>query len=113
MRIKFLSTQLYESQGRGQGPRYEAGRVYDLPEAFAERWLRRGVAERADPGPADPLAVEPEPLSPEEEKARTPAEGGAESAAPAPSEDSGEKPGAAPKTGKKDPPPSATAQRTL
>lgn len=43
-RIKFLSTEIYESEGRNQGPKYRKGSVHNFEDHFAERWLRRGVA---------------------------------------------------------------------
>jgi hypothetical protein len=44
-RIKFTQTVQYESEGRGKGPIFEEGSIHDLEDNFADRWLRRGVAE--------------------------------------------------------------------
>lgn len=42
-KIRFLETRTVQD---GTGTTYEAGKVYDLRPASANRWLRRGVAER-------------------------------------------------------------------
>jgi hypothetical protein len=44
MRIKFVRRVQYENEGRGKGPVYDKDSVHDFSEAFAQRWLRRGVA---------------------------------------------------------------------
>jgi len=44
VRIRFTARTVYETGGRGLGPVFEAGSEHDLDEAFARRWLRRGVA---------------------------------------------------------------------
>lgn len=43
-RIRFTSTERYESEGRNQGPLYKEGSTHDFEDDFADRWLRRGVA---------------------------------------------------------------------
>lgn len=63
-RIRFLSDQIFETDGPGKGPKFAAGFVLDetdvakhlgmaaMPEGYAEgflnRWLQRGVAEPID-----------------------------------------------------------------
>lgn len=49
MKIRFTKDTRYESEGRNKGPLYKAGDLHDFDEAFAERWLRRGVAEVVKP----------------------------------------------------------------
>ncbi len=41
MRIRFIQTRTVKAV---DGQTYESGKVYDLPDASALRWLRRGVA---------------------------------------------------------------------
>jgi hypothetical protein len=77
MRIRFLSNQVYETAGPGNGPRFAKGYVLDgkdvaaalglkyepspeWVEGFLNRWLQRGVAVDHDAVPEDPPAVEPE-----------------------------------------------------
>lgn len=65
MRIRFLSDQIYENGGAGNGPRFAKGQVLDesgvkkalgladeptdeFKRAFLHRWLQRGVAEETD-----------------------------------------------------------------
>ena len=49
MRVRFLKTAIYETEGFERGPRFEEGSVHDLREDIAERWIRRGLAEKAEP----------------------------------------------------------------
>jgi len=69
MRVKFLRDELFESEGRNQGPLYKAGEVHDFTDEFAGRWLRRGAAvEVADEPVAEasaPVASEPPPIEEE------------------------------------------------
>lgn len=76
MRIRFLSDQVYETEGPNRGPRFEAGTVLDVAEVgaalgravtpewaegFLRRWEQRGVAEEVDrrtPTTADRQAAE-------------------------------------------------------
>lgn len=51
-RITFTRTELYESEGRGKGPTFEAGSTHNFEDHFADRWLRRGVAVEASPDAA-------------------------------------------------------------
>jgi hypothetical protein len=83
MRIRFLTTQIYES-APGKGPTFEAGSILASDEvreklglqqepteewlqAFMNRWLQRGVAvdadaeDNAEVGPDDTPAPEQEP----------------------------------------------------
>ena len=46
--IRFLQTEQYESEGRNAGPVYIAGDVHEFEDDFADRWIRRGVAELVD-----------------------------------------------------------------
>lgn len=57
MKIRFLQTRLVKD---GTGTTYAKGEVYDLPQASAEHWLNRGVAEKAGPAckTAKPKIVE-------------------------------------------------------
>lgn len=41
-KVRFLEDRIVRD---GSGTSFEKGRVYDLPDASAERWLRRGAAE--------------------------------------------------------------------
>jgi hypothetical protein len=84
-RVKFLRTELYESEGRNLGPTYKEGSTHDFEDHLADRWLRRGAAvevKTREPLPEDgetldPLdhdhdgvkggAIDPSPLSAEEE----------------------------------------------
>lgn len=46
--IRFLQTEQFESEGRNAGPVYIAGDVHEFEDDFADRWIRRGVAELVD-----------------------------------------------------------------
>ena len=61
MRIKFLRRVQYESEGRAKGPVFDKDSEHDFPDAFAQRWLRRGVAVVAPAGepPKSPSKSEP------------------------------------------------------
>lgn len=77
MRIRFLSTQIFETLGPGKGPRFEDGSTLDetevgaklgiepapgYPQNFLQRWIDRGVAvEVVDEPAAVPPEDEPEP----------------------------------------------------
>jgi hypothetical protein len=53
-RVQFLRTELYESEGRGKGPTFPAGSVWDMTDEFAHRWVTmRGVAVELDETPQD------------------------------------------------------------
>ena len=47
-RVTFLADYRYETEGRGKGPLFKKGAVYDFPDDLAQRFLRRNVAERVD-----------------------------------------------------------------
>ena len=58
MRVRFVRDEIYETEGRGKGPRYRADHEYDLPDDLAQRWLRRGAAiVSPDPEPPEPEAA--------------------------------------------------------
>lgn len=65
MRVRFTADVLYETEGRGEGPRYAADEVHDLRDDRAERWLRRGVAVPTgdEPSEAEPAAGEPKTVA--------------------------------------------------
>lgn len=64
MRIKFLRRTVYDTNGPGLGPVYEAGEVYDVRPDEADRWFRRGAAVEAPPPPQPPPPeAPPEPQS--------------------------------------------------
>lgn len=84
MRIRFLSDQVYETGGPGQGPRFAKGYILDeagitaalgltqdptpaWAEAFLNRWLQRGVAVDDEAVPLDPTEPELE-LPPQVQK---------------------------------------------
>lgn len=60
--VKFLSTEIFESEGRNKGPIYEEGKEYDFEASFADRWLQREVAELVKEYSDDPVldAADPE-----------------------------------------------------
>lgn len=60
MKIKFLSDQIYETEGRNTGPKFSAGQVVDLSDDMANRWLRRQVAVIVTEEPENEKAKEPE-----------------------------------------------------
>jgi hypothetical protein len=64
MRIRFTRREVYETEGPGKGPVYEAGEVHDLRPDLAERWLRRDAAVLAPDEPAPPPAAEAPPAPP-------------------------------------------------
>jgi hypothetical protein len=78
--IEFTETVQFESEGRGKGPTFVKGERHQVEDAFAERWLRRGVAKLVDgpppkakpkeeTPPAEPRPVaEPMPVSAAEPK---------------------------------------------
>lgn len=47
MRVKFTKLRVVQDEhvGTARETRFEAGRVYDLPEPSALHWIDRGVAE--------------------------------------------------------------------
>lgn len=47
-KVKFTETVIHETEGYKKGPKFEEGKVYDLPEDQAERWLRRKLAVSAE-----------------------------------------------------------------
>ena len=44
MKIQFTEAVVYETEGPRKGPSYSKDEVLECSEAFAQRWLRRGVA---------------------------------------------------------------------
>lgn len=66
MRVRFLQDVIFETEGFRKGPRFDAGSVHDFAEDFAERWIRRGLAERVTEGRrrAEPSAAPPLPPPP-------------------------------------------------
>lgn len=51
MKVKFLETRKVKAE---EGETFEAGKAYELADASAERWIRRGVAVAVtdeDPAP--------------------------------------------------------------
>jgi hypothetical protein len=53
-RIEFLTTELYESEGRGKGPTFPKGSVWDMTDEFAHRWVTmRGVAVELEEEPTE------------------------------------------------------------
>lgn len=53
VRIGFIRTVQYESEGRRKGPMFNEGEVFDCARDFGERWLSRNVAVEL-PGAKDP-----------------------------------------------------------
>lgn len=53
MRIGFITTVIYETQGRNKGPAFTRGEVYDCTREFGERWLSRNAVIEL-PGGKDP-----------------------------------------------------------
>ena len=45
VKVKFLRDEIYETEGRGLGKQFTAGRVYSMTADQAGRWLRRDAAE--------------------------------------------------------------------
>lgn len=57
MKVRFLVTRTVQAV---DGETYEAGQVYDLPDASAQRWKDRGVAVDDDgTGPVATAAQKP------------------------------------------------------
>lgn len=53
MWVRFLKDAIYETEGPGQGPRFEAGSEHDMRDDLGRRWVNRGLAvEIAQPTPA-------------------------------------------------------------
>lgn len=46
VRLKFHETTVFETLGRNLGKTYEAGKIYDVDEREAGRWLKRRKAEQ-------------------------------------------------------------------
>jgi hypothetical protein len=80
MAIKFLTDAIYDTGGRGKGPRFAAGTVLSIGDVasalghevtdvqaqdFLDRWVRRGKAMvvelQASEAGAEPVAAEVEP----------------------------------------------------
>lgn len=51
MKIKFIRDAIYETEGPGKGHTFKAGEVHEFEPAFAQRWIRRGMAEEVDATP--------------------------------------------------------------
>jgi hypothetical protein len=64
MLIRFTADAVYETEGRGKGPRFAAGEVHDMRDDLAQRWVNRGVAEFHVPEPAAVAPVAPLPDAP-------------------------------------------------
>lgn len=47
-RVEFVADYVYETEGRGKGPKFKKGAVYDFPDDLAQRFIRRNVAERVN-----------------------------------------------------------------
>jgi hypothetical protein len=61
MKVTFTNNVQLESEGRGKGPKFVAGKTYDLEADQAQRWIRRDAAVLAEPI-EDPFPeVEPAP----------------------------------------------------
>ena len=45
MRVRFLESVIYETEGLGKGVTYDKDSLHDLREDIAQRWIRRGKAE--------------------------------------------------------------------
>lgn len=45
MRIRFLATVQYETEGPRKGPTYQEGSEHDFRDDIAMRWVNRGKAE--------------------------------------------------------------------
>ena len=71
MKVRFTRTAQLESEGRNQGPIFEEGKTYEMEPDFAQRWIRRGVAELAE-------KVEPNYREVRGRAAKDDADGGAE-----------------------------------
>jgi hypothetical protein len=60
MRVRFLEDTIFETEGFRKGPRFEAGSVHEFSDDAAERWIRRGLAEKVESTRRLPrAAVEP------------------------------------------------------
>lgn len=62
MRVRFLATVIYETEGPGKGPTFEKDSIHDLREDIARRWLTRGKAE---------LVADEQPVAESDSKSRT------------------------------------------
>lgn len=43
--LEFTQSVQFECEGRHKGPKFEKGERHRLADDFADRWLRRGVAQ--------------------------------------------------------------------
>ncbi len=43
-RIRFTADAVYETEGPGKGPRFEAGSSHEMRDDLAQRWINRGLA---------------------------------------------------------------------
>ncbi|TGY87350.1 hypothetical protein E5163_14880 [Marinicauda algicola] len=59
MKVRFTQTRVVadEHEGTDRETRFEQDRVYDLPEASAERWIARGVAVAVSESEAKPASA--------------------------------------------------------
>lgn len=48
IKITFTEDFIFENEGRMRGLKFEKGKTYELDEPFAQRFLRRNVAQEAD-----------------------------------------------------------------
>ena len=61
VKVRFLRDEIYETEGRGLGKQFTAGRVYSMTADQAGRWIRRDAAELVEDATA---AEEDEPPKP-------------------------------------------------
>ena len=56
--VRFLTTELFESEGRGKGPLFEEGKEYEFDGPFADRWINREAAVLVRELPDEPFNAE-------------------------------------------------------
>lgn len=82
MRVKFTETFQYETEGRGQGPTFEAGEVKDFRDDIAHRFIARNVAVAV--GAAEPARAATKPAAPPTADAKAATDAKSDAGKPAP-----------------------------
>ena len=58
MRVRFLETVIFETEGVGKGPTFEKDSIHDFREDIARRWISRKKAEEVGEQLSTPAPLE-------------------------------------------------------
>lgn len=57
MKVRFLENTIFESVGRLTGTLFKAGSTHEFRDDFAQKWLKRRVAELVEDAAADGVTI--------------------------------------------------------